>query len=84
VELTTLPPSTSRLSNNVGSLTSHNPIGLQGLLMGIALLYFTFISIVRIIKSRRMRWAGHVACMGEKRNANRLLVGKPERKRPLG
>jgi hypothetical protein len=34
-----------------------------------------------IIKSRRMRWAGHVAQMGEKRNAYRLLVGKPEEKR---
>jgi hypothetical protein len=34
--------------------------------------------------SRRMRWAGHVARMGEKRNAYRLLVGKPEGKRPLG
>jgi hypothetical protein len=32
----------------------------------------------------RMRWAGHVARMGEKRNVCRLLVGKPERKRPLG
>jgi hypothetical protein len=41
-------------------------------------------SIIRIIKSRRMRWAGHVARMGENRNAYRLLVGKPERKRPLG
>jgi hypothetical protein len=41
-------------------------------------------SIIRIIKSRRMRWAGHVARMGEKRNACRLLVGKPEGKRPLG
>jgi hypothetical protein len=40
--------------------------------------------IIRIIKSRRMRWAGHVARMGEKRNAYRLLVGKPEGKRPLG
>jgi hypothetical protein len=37
-------------------------------------------SIIRIIKSRRMRWAGYVAQMGEKRNANRLLVGKPEGK----
>jgi hypothetical protein len=36
------------------------------------------------IKSRRMRWAGHVARMGEKRNAYRILVGKPEGKRPLG
>jgi hypothetical protein len=41
-------------------------------------------SIIRIIKSRRMRWAGHVARMGEKRNAYRLLVGKPEGRRPLG
>jgi hypothetical protein len=36
------------------------------------------------MKSRRMRWEGHVARMGEKRNAYRLLVGKPEGKRPLG
>jgi hypothetical protein len=41
-------------------------------------------SIIRIIKSRRMRWAGHVARMGENRNAYRLLVRKPEGKRPLG
>jgi hypothetical protein len=41
-------------------------------------------STIRIIKSRRMRWAGHVARMGEKWNACRLLVGKPEEKRPLG
>jgi hypothetical protein len=37
-----------------------------------------------MMKSRRMRWAGHVARMGEKRNAYRILVGKPEGKRPLG
>jgi hypothetical protein len=41
-------------------------------------------SIIRIMKSRRMRLAGHVAQMGEKRNAYGLLVGKPERSRPLG
>jgi hypothetical protein len=41
-------------------------------------------SIIRINKSRRMRWAGHEARMGEKRNAYRLLVGKPDGKRPLG
>jgi hypothetical protein len=41
-------------------------------------------SRIRIIKSRRMRWEGHVAQMGEKRNAYRLLVGKSEGKRPLG
>jgi hypothetical protein len=40
-------------------------------------------SIIRITKSRRMRWANHVARMGEKRTAYRLLVGKPEGKRPL-
>jgi hypothetical protein len=37
-----------------------------------------------MIKSRRMRWAGHVAPMGAKRNAYRILVGKPEGKRLLG
>jgi len=41
-------------------------------------------NIVRVIKSRRMRWAGHVARMGERRGVYRVLVGKPEGKRPLG
>jgi hypothetical protein len=41
-------------------------------------------SVITIVKSRRMRWAGHVARMGEKRNAHRLLVRKPEGRRPLG
>jgi hypothetical protein len=41
-------------------------------------------SIIRIINSRSMRWAGHVARMGEKREVYRLLVGKSEGKRPLG
>ena len=41
-------------------------------------------NIVRVIKSRRMRWAGHVARMGEERGVYRFLVGKPEGKRPLG
>jgi hypothetical protein len=41
-------------------------------------------SVIRIIKSRRMRWAGNVARMGKKRNAYRLLVVKTEGKRPLG
>jgi hypothetical protein len=40
-------------------------------------------NIVRVIKSRRMRWAGHVACMKEGRGAYRILVGRPEGKRPL-
>jgi hypothetical protein len=37
-----------------------------------------------MIKSRRMRWAGHGAPIGEMRNANKILIGKPEGKRPLG
>jgi len=41
-------------------------------------------NIVRVIKSRRMRWAGNVARMGEERGVYRVLVGKPEGKRPLG
>jgi hypothetical protein len=41
-------------------------------------------SIIRTIKSRRMKWADHVVQMGEKRNVYRLLVGRPEGKRPLG
>jgi hypothetical protein len=40
--------------------------------------------IVRVIKLRRMRWAGQVACMGEERGAYRVLVEKPEGRRPLG
>ena len=41
-------------------------------------------NIVRVIKSRRMRWVGHVMHMGEGRGVYRVLVGKPEGKRPLG
>jgi hypothetical protein len=41
-------------------------------------------NIVRVVKSRRMRWAGHVARMGDDRGVHRVLVEKPEGKRPLG
>jgi hypothetical protein len=41
-------------------------------------------NVVRMIKSRRMRWARHVAHMGERRDVYSVLVGKPEGKRPLG
>jgi hypothetical protein len=41
-------------------------------------------NIIRQIKSKRMRWAGHVSRMGEERNVYRILMGKPEGKRPLG
>jgi hypothetical protein len=40
-------------------------------------------NIIRVIKSRRMRWAAHVACMREKRGAYRILVGRPQGRRPL-
>jgi len=46
-------------------------------------LYSSLI-IVRVIKSRRMRWTGHVARMGDERGVYRFLVGKPEGRRPLG
>jgi hypothetical protein len=46
-------------------------------------LYFSP-NIVRMIKSRRMRWAGHVARIGEERGLYRVLVGRPEGKRSLG
>ena len=45
---------------------------------------YSSLNIVRVIKSRRMRWAGHVARMGEERAVCRVLVGKPEGRRPLG
>jgi hypothetical protein len=41
-------------------------------------------NIIRIIKARRMRWVGLVARMGDRRNAYRLMVGKPEGRKPLG
>jgi hypothetical protein len=46
-------------------------------------LYFSS-HIIRMMKSKRVRWAGHIARMIEKRNTYRVLVGKPEGKRPLG
>jgi hypothetical protein len=50
---------------------------------GLHYLYFSP-NIIRMMKSRRLRWIGHVACMGEKRNACRVLVGNVEGNRPLG
>jgi hypothetical protein len=41
-------------------------------------------NIVRVVKSRRMSWAGHMARMGEDRGVHRVLVGKPKGKKPLG
>jgi hypothetical protein len=45
---------------------------------------YSSLDIVRVIKSRRMRWAGHVARIGEERGVYRVLVGRAEEKRPLG
>jgi hypothetical protein len=45
---------------------------------------YSSLSIVRVIKARRMRWAGHVARMGEVRGAYNIMVGRPEGRRPLG
>jgi hypothetical protein len=45
---------------------------------------YSFPNIVRVVKSRRMRWAGHVVRRGEERDVHRVLVGKPEGKSPLG
>jgi hypothetical protein len=46
-------------------------------------LYFSS-NIIRLVNSRRMRWVGHMARMGERRSAYRVLVGRPDGKRPLG
>jgi len=48
------------------------------------MVLYSLPSIVRVVKSRRMRWAGHVARMVEGRSVHRVLVGKPEGKRLLG
>jgi hypothetical protein len=47
-------------------------------------IFYSSPHIIRHIKSRRMRWAGHVARRGEDRNVYKVLMGKPEGKRPLG
>jgi hypothetical protein len=44
---------------------------------------YTSINIITVIKSRRMRWVGHVACMGEMKNTYKILIREPEGRRPL-
>jgi hypothetical protein len=46
-------------------------------------ILYSSLNIIRQMKSRRMRWAGHVAHMGEERKLCKVLVGKPEGKKPL-
>jgi hypothetical protein len=48
------------------------------------MMLYSLPSFVRVVKSKRMRWTGHVVCMGEERDVHRVLVGKSEGKRPLG
>jgi hypothetical protein len=50
----------------------------------IIIIIMFFIIIIQVIKSRRIGWAGHVACMGDRRGVCRVLVGKPEGKKLLG
>ena len=45
---------------------------------------YSSLNIIRVVKSKIMRWAGHVACTGERRGVWKVLVGKPEGRRPLG
>ena len=67
-----------------------NPLALGLGILNLCKMWIFYVNvysspnIVRVIKSRRMRWAGHVARMGEERGVYRVLVGKPEGKRPLG
>jgi hypothetical protein len=64
----------------------HNPVtgGWRKLHNEELHILYSSPNIIRMIKSRRMRWVGHVAQMWEKRNAYRILVGMPEGKTPLG
>jgi hypothetical protein len=55
----------------------------ENIMISLNILYSSP-NIVRVIKSRRTRWAGHEVCMGEGRGVYRVLIGRPEWKRPLG
>ena len=70
-------------------LHARDPVAVNGLISRLneTLLFFNrypCMNIVRVIKSRRMRWAGHVAHMGERTGVYGVLVGKPEGRRSLG
>ena len=70
---------------NTSVSTAHNVGAVMYLQIIVhVMLLISSPNIVRVIKSRRMRWAGHVARMWEERGAYKVLVGKPEGKRPLG
>jgi len=89
-EVLTTPP---REKNSVKKYSQGEMIPLETKQSGGKLLslhneelkdLYSLPNIVQVVKSRRMRWAGHVARMGEGRGVHRVLVGKPEGKRPLG
>jgi hypothetical protein len=70
------------MSTNIPAISNRSRRRRKSLLIVVLLLVSP--NIIRMIKSRRMRWAGQVARMGEKRNTYRILVGKPEGREPLG
>jgi hypothetical protein len=73
-----------KISCRIGNwILSISVLIYAGVERGVHNLYYST-NITRMIKSRRMRWAGHVTLMWEKRNAYIILVGKLEGKRPLG
>jgi len=75
-DLTRRPQCDPRLFEIYGGIAIHVNEELNDL--------YSLSNIVRVVKSRRMRWAGHVARMGEDRGVHRVLVGEPEGKRTLG
>jgi hypothetical protein len=72
-----------RIQNNVQELAAPQYKKMNFWNISIRLNLYSWPNIIRIIKSRRMRWARNVARMGRRRNAYRILVGKPEEKTPL-
>jgi hypothetical protein len=80
--------SSSAIDGN-NMLHARDPVAVNGLISRVneILLFwnrYPCMNIVRVIKSRRMRWVGHVAHMGERTDIYGVWVGKPEGKRPLG
>jgi len=71
-------------SRQIAGLIPDGVIGIFSCNLGGSNDLYSSPNIVRVIKSRRKRWAGHVARMGEERGVYRVLVGKPEGRRPLG
>jgi hypothetical protein len=72
------------LANSGYTLFLQLRIWLQIMLRCCSLIMIHMKVSIRVIKSRRLRWAGHVACMGEMWGAHSALMGKPEGRRPLG